>query len=140
MSLREKLERNKTWLVPLVLIVALVAVGFSLWGTQRAGDLPDAVTQGYFTTDDGKTFFAASLTKSAPFDQGGKPAYRAYVYRCGSGAPFVASIGKYATPGGLIELRRVGDTKWVSFGSPEGQALFRAKCPDGSAAEPVEVQ
>jgi hypothetical protein len=51
--------------------------------------------QAFFTTDDGKTWFAADVTNVPPFDRDGKQACRAIVIRCGGGEPFVHHLESY---------------------------------------------
>jgi len=51
--------------------------------------------QAFFTTDDGKTWFAAEVTNIPPFDRDGKQACGAIVIRCGSGEPFVHHLESY---------------------------------------------
>src|SRR5688572_20392754 len=65
------------------------------------------VAQAYYTNDEGKTFFAESSERVYPFDRGGKPVYRAYVYQCGDGQPFVSYIARYtdAAAARLTELK-----------------------------------
>ena len=96
-----------------------------------------------------------------PFDHDGKPAYRAYVYRCGSGAPFVGFLGRRTagsfgtgptntaeamramarhTPlPGAIEVKKPGQTKWVSLNSPQGEDIANLTCPDGGRPQAVFV-
>ncbi|MGN6625707.1 MAG: hypothetical protein ACTHLN_03730 [Tepidisphaeraceae bacterium] len=145
MGMRERIERNKRWLIPVIFGLGLVALFASLWKTQADNALPGSISQAYYTVDDGKSYFADDVNKPFPFDHGGKPAYRAYVFRCGSGKPFVAAIGRQgagAVPentqyhsdksGGPIEIKKPGDDKWFAFASAEGQRIIRGSCPDGA--------
>lgn len=53
------------------------------------------IAAGYFTVDDGATWFADSLDQIPPFTKDGKEAVRAYIFRCGKGKPFVAYLERY---------------------------------------------
>ena len=50
---------------------------------------------GYYSDDDGETFFADTFPKSVPFEHSGRQAYRARVFRCGDGEPFVAWLESF---------------------------------------------
>lgn len=103
----------------------------------------------YFSSDDGKTFFAADAAKMPPFDHEGKPAVQAHVFRCGDEAPFVAYLAQYsdATRGEIasliakkddpqasqhlgelmsrgLEVKKPGETRWVAANSPEAGAIM----------------
>jgi hypothetical protein len=66
---------------------------------------PTVATEAYFTTDDGKTWFADDVKKVPPFDKDGKQAVRAYVYRCAGGEPFISHLERY-TPEGKKALEQ----------------------------------
>ena len=111
----------------------------------------------YFSDDDGATYFLDNLAQEVPFDHNGKLAFRAYVFRCQSGAPFVAFLGrplgassaqpkpaapvnteegiraavKHPASGGALEVKKPGQTTWVPLSSPEGNEIASVKCPDG---------
>ena len=107
--------------------------------------VPERVTEVYYSDDDGKTFFVDDVDKVYPFDRNGKPAYRAYVYRCGDQPPFVHYLGRYTDKakarmaelsaktddpeavGELarlrntaIEVKKPGDANWVPLFSSAG--------------------
>lgn len=89
-------------------------------------------------------------------------AYRAYVYQCEKGKPFVGYLARYPenavnrlhelqgneSPESLeerariteekIEVKKPGETKWVSLFSEEGQNIVRnPECPNGEMAKSV---
>jgi hypothetical protein len=163
MGIREQLNRHPgaAALVVVALFAASVAV-LALWANARRG-VPERVTRVYYSSTDGNTYFADDANRVYPFDHNGTPAYRAYVYRCGDGQPFVSYLARYTDSarsrltelgdspkgdaaaeaaqlrGTAIEVRRPGDTEWVGLFSPGGQEIARhPPCPDGSRAVPVE--
>jgi hypothetical protein len=115
------------------------------------------VSQAFFTVDDGQTWFAADARKLPPFDQHGKPAYRAQVYRCRDGPPFVGYLERYAEADRKrleqllagegahsaeamkllmqVEVKKPGARDWVRQ-TPATMQRFNAvrmpRCPDGS--------
>jgi hypothetical protein len=115
----------------------------------------------FFSDDDGATWFIDDNTKIPPFDRGGKPAYRAEVFECGTGKPFVAYLEKFTAakkqqiqaeladhPENLpallqtpTEIKKPGDAKWLSPDAPGGSAESKAYtrvltqiCPQGTTA------
>jgi hypothetical protein len=169
MSVRKHLNQHPAAaaLVVFGLFGAAAAV-LALWANAQR-PVPDHATRAYYSTTDGNTYFADDITRIYPFDHNGKPAYRAYVYRCGNGQPFVSYLARYtdaararltelagaagAGPAGsdaaaeagqlrstAIEVRRPGDTEWVALFSPAGEEISRhPPCPDGGRAVPVEA-
>lgn len=111
----------------------------------------------FFSDDDGKTWFADDWSKFSPFDHDGMQAYRAHVFRCGDGPPFVGYLESYAEEVKpvlekghpdindiLVAMQRYsdkslvkkpGDAKWVSRGTP---AITTPRCPAGSKLSPQE--
>jgi len=135
MSIREVIEKNKRWLTPSVLVLGVAAIALSFWNTRKTSALPDSITRAYYTVD-GKSYFADDLNKPYPFDHGGQQAYRAYVFTCNGGKPFVGLIGRQANVGakmntGAIEVRKPGEEKWLPFNSPEAQHIIDSLCPGG---------
>ena len=123
--------------------------------------------QCFFTTDDGKTWFADRSTNIPPFDKDGKQAVRAYVFRAADGTEFVDYLERFKpearqvleqanspTPGQKgpdetvvraaftdgRQVKRPGDASWTDGGDMQAAAQVRAvKCPDGSSTgTPVE--
>lgn len=66
----------------------------------------DVVTEAFYSTDDGKTWFVDDAEKIPPFDKDGKPAYRVYVYRCADGKPFISHLERY-TPEAKKKLEEI---------------------------------
>lgn len=161
MQIRQFLNRN-----PAIAIVAvLIVIGICAWviWSQTAGSNVVATpTEGYFTTDDGKTWFTDEVAKLPPFDKDGKQAVRVYLYKCGNGEPQVAylerytqkgkevveryraeqkanptvppkSLGEFAALGqGSMEVKKPGDDKWVNKREGGAVAMMQYSCPDGT--------
>ena len=165
MGVRETLNRNPALTTGLTVAVIVVAAAFIVY--QIAGnETPHPPTpQIFFSTDDGKTYFADDYQKLPPFDVDGKSAVRAYVYTCDARkTTFVAYLerltpdakarvtGEMQRAGGGhntegispetafamsegTEVKRPGDTTWVKRSSPEGQTIQDVKCPAGSTGD-----
>ena len=164
MGLRETLNKNPiitTSVTGGIILICLIVVLYSAFGGGPSS--VDAVAQGYYSTDDGKTFFPENLSNVPPFDHEGQPAVRAYVYRCGNdGTPFVGYLERYS-PGvhdkvvaakssgdmnaGMDseslkgrEVKRPGDANWLNVMTPKASELVaNVKCPDGSTDVPQMV-
>jgi hypothetical protein len=145
-----------------VTLVALSAIYFEQFGRHHSVAAP--LDSAFFSDDDGKTWFADDIGKFPPFNHNGKPAYRAGVFRCGSGELFVAYLERFTDrqkadiqasiakepdqkanwmqyPG---EIRKPGESTWrgIELTSPPAelkayQRLLAPICPDGSNATPV---
>lgn len=167
MSLRETITQNHrvgTAAAGALLLIGVVTVFLQMPGHSA----PESRAQAYFTVDDGKTWFADSLTNLPPFDKDGKQAVRAHVYRCSDGTEFVSYLERFKPdakrtlenlsqpdpnrkgPPDLAalqsayttgrEVKRPGDANWVNTGDFRQAALITAvKCPNGGA-DAVAVQ
>jgi hypothetical protein len=105
MGIRDYLNRNPAVAAGLIAAVMLVAAYVFWTSSTDASSL--RASKVYFTADGGATYFADDAEKIYPFDHNGRPAYRAYVFRCGSEAPFVSYYARYseATKSKLLELQ-----------------------------------
>jgi hypothetical protein len=162
MGLRETINEKPR--VAVAVAGGLVFLGLVAAVLQLRGSAPPAgpeFTRAFFSVDDGKTWFEGDATKLAPFDHEGKPAVRAYVYRCG-GTEFVNHLERYkpdakrtleeaakpdptrtAPPNNMgaiqaahlggREVKRPGDAKWTPAADFRAAgAIIAPKCP-GSA-------
>jgi hypothetical protein len=147
----------------IVTVVALSVLVFQLVRDSRGAQPPS--TKAFYTIDDGKTLFVDDVSKTAPFDHEGKPAYRAHVWRCPDGSTMVSHLSRDANrsfqPTGkaasgtrdfnevAMERARVAslevrdpntpDSEWFPLNSPRGIEITRPTCPDGSPAiEPMD--
>jgi hypothetical protein len=121
------------------------------------GDVQDA--RGFFSSDDGKTWFADEAKNVPPFTKGGKEAVRAHVYRCPDGKQFVVWLERYtpeskkqleaalnAKAGGppslptdapQVEVKLPGAATWVRSTDAKAAAIMTPKCAAGG--EPALV-
>jgi len=157
MGIRETINRNPRIALGAITAVVVVAIGYvvlQVLASRHA--FPNTSPEDYFTTDDGKTFFAASRDNLPPFDHEGKQAVHAYVFECpGTGKRFVGFLERYtaeahkklvetkvADPGIQMngrELKKPGDTTWVRSSDMKAvEKIMDVRCPDGKPAEPVE--
>ncbi|HEY7116231.1 MAG TPA: hypothetical protein VH475_06585 [Tepidisphaeraceae bacterium] len=97
----------------------------------------------YFTTDEGKTWFALESSNRPPFVHDGKPAVRAHVFSCDGGKTmFVGYMSKFSpvVEGPLV--KRPGGTRWSPVGTGAADLVMDVHCPDGTPAPgktPVEI-
>ena len=166
MGIRETLNKNPAITTGATAAIIVIAIGFIVWQLM-GGSQPGIATEAYFSNDDGKTWFADDINKIPPFDKDGKPAYKAYVYKCPGSDPFVSHLERY-TPEGkkameaalsstdpnnpimmedvqltAIEVRKPGQGDpvkgWIRQSHPMAQKVMELKCPDGTTEgiEPV---
>jgi hypothetical protein len=95
MGVREQINQHHKAAVIVsvtLLFVCAVAIAYNIREmTPRRADVPEA----YYTTDDGKTLFSAPSDRLPPFDEAGKQAVRALVFRCEHAEPFVGYLERY---------------------------------------------
>lgn len=155
MSLSTYLNERKAVTISIGAIMILVAIALLTRLLPGSHSLPQRV---YFTVDDGKTWFADSVTNIPPFTKDGKEAVRVHLYRTQGGKQFVAHLERYtaeaklaaekaiaagepppAAP--LTEVKRPGDSKWIPInGDLEAvQEMTSVRSPDSpyEAVEPV---
>jgi hypothetical protein len=155
MGLREIMNRSpKAGMAAAALTVA-GALAVAVLSSSSGGPRPVGEGRAYFTIDDGKTWFADSASNPSPFTKAGKPAYRVFIWRCGTSTPFAShlyrsgggpSTGGTARPtpavaagrtpqpmsGSATEVKRPGAAAWVIANTVEGETIARPQCPDGS--------
>ena len=156
MGVRQWFNDNARLTAAAAAVIVLAAVGLVVMQVlaarpKIASGLPDA----YFTVDDGQTFFVGNSASVPPFDYKGKPAVRAYVFKCGD-ERFVgylerfnpeahkAMTGGTATPQHQIygrELKRPGESTWIKSGDFTAvDKLAEVKCPHNGAHTPEPVE
>jgi hypothetical protein len=163
LGLRESIKSNQFLAVALAGVM-IVGSGIAIF-LQARDDGSVYSGKVYFSNDDGKSFFPDASTRLPPFDKDGKPAYRAHVFECGGKRvtgylsrytaealkalgeanasrgtgkppPNVRQLATIGTTG--TEVKRPGDTKWVSQADAASATRVRTfRCPDGST--PTEV-
>ncbi len=155
MGFREQLNRKPTLsagvvfgLLALLAVWALVVRLTNRASLQAGGEI-------YFSTNDGKTWFANPAMNQPPFDYDGATAVRCYVFRVGDSASFVGyletntpqmydlltgvSHGPGALPAGGTLVKKPGAGTWVPAMSPAGMKITNVTDPAGSGEEPQPV-
>jgi hypothetical protein len=165
LSLREYLNKNPRVAYSIAGAAALLGIGLAAWtmwgGGGGGGVAGRSLPHLFYTVDDGKTYFPETIDKVPPFTTAdNKTAYRAWVFKCKTGEPFVAYVEKYGdaekkrleglfndpakravaveavmSPTAATTLLKkpgTGDTGWVSPGDgAKYEALLQPTCPDG---------
>lgn len=160
MGLRETLNQKRGLTTTIALLLTVAAIGFMLMQMGLAGDSSAVESQGYFSSDDGKTFFVDGADKLPPFEHNGQQAVRAHLYTCGEGkGVFVGYLSRYTaealsklnaakgTPdydrvvdqalADGFEVKRPGDPNWVKRGTPEAAKVANPSCPNGGELKAV---
>jgi hypothetical protein len=97
-------------------------------------------TQLFFTTDDGKTWFADEASKKAPFLHDEKPAVRAHVFSCDGGKKlFAGYLSKFSPIVNESMVKRSGETAWTPVSATTAVKIMDVKCPENWVGKPVEV-
>jgi len=153
-------KRLKAVMAAGLLLTALVFLGVRL-----RGSAPPPPPMAFFTTDEGRTVFVASVTRIPPFEHQGREAVRAMVYTCTQcRTQWVAYLIQYtptaqgilrdagqnlanlrfafdaAGAGGGELVKRPGDTVWVPALDPRAENIRMGGCPNGhpiAMAQPV---
>lgn len=109
MGIRESINQNKPVASILMVVITGIALYFILSSVFGGGGGASVSGGGkaFYSTDDGKTWFADDVNKVPPFDKDGKPAVLAYVYTCDGGkTKFVGSLRRY-TPEAAKKLTEI---------------------------------
>lgn len=156
MGVREMLNRNRGVAVGVTVALLASAIISSIFMHEQSPPAPK--TRAYYTTDDGSTYFVDTIDKVVPFNHDGKPAYRAYVYKCRDEKPFVAYLERYTEEGRVrltnlragpsdtsvakqiaqlqseqAEVKKPRDIVWVSAKSSSAADVINVKCPGGGS-------
>ncbi len=99
MGIRETLNQNPgitTGVTAAIIVIALIIIGVQLFG----GGGRRIQTRGYFTVDDGQTWFVDDIQKIPPFEHNGQEAVRAVMFTCDGGKTiFPAYLERYNAKG-----------------------------------------
>jgi hypothetical protein len=167
-GIRETLNQNPGITTGATIGIIVIAIGFIVW--QLIPSRPSIPTKAYYTTDDSSpeaakaALFVDEIDKIAPFDKGGKQAYRANVFSCDGGkTKWVGWIEKYnaqakqkieaqmasTEPDNIImddarmtgmEVKRPGDKAWIKYNDQTRyQKVMEVTCPDGKV-QGIEMQ
>jgi hypothetical protein len=155
-GIREAVNRNARWAVPLAIVPLLVLV-VVVMRSESGIEAKAKPLQVYFTDDGGKSFFTDDNTKFPPFDRNGKEAVEAFLFTCdGKKTSFVGYMMKY-TPAGQQALyaaeanpqgdytdalekmkpqdilyRAPGSSEWLPSNDPRVAKIRRVTCPGSS--------
>ena len=159
MSLRETMNKNKNISVGITIAIILAAFVF-IYYQIKGESIPEAPPQmAYYTTDEGKTYFADDQMHEVPFDHNGQQAVRAWLYTCGESkekkmgylerytAAFLKQVAQakaskqpmdpmiIVEQGDTIyEVKKPGPGNWVPKAGTTGQKLITPQCPAGQNA------
>lgn len=165
MGIREQLNQHQGMTVGVTAGIIVLAIGLAVWYASSSGNANAGGTEttGFFTDDDGKSFFIDDGRKIPPFDRNGKPAYGCYVFTNDGGkTKYVAWLYRYteqgrkhleelrASKGGQIvpspfsnievKLPGTGDKGWVRSTDPKALEIQRPPSSNGPMAEQVHPE
>lgn len=159
MGIRDVLNKNKSAVVILMILLVAGAIALGMWLNQPGADAFDVALMAYYSVDDGRTYFVDAANKLTPFDHQGKQAYSVRVYRCpDKPGPVVGYLErieeknrlaaeqatKAQKPTGDIErlvsahreVKRPGETTWVNANTPAGERVCSAPCANALVVMP----
>jgi hypothetical protein len=160
MGVRESFRRNPAILVGIFAICVALMLG--IWfvrAKEERGEPASGLQKSWYTTDDGRTWFAGPGNKVVPFEHQGKTAYRCYVWTCDGGkTKFVSHLERLnptvrsrygpqeqVEPWKLIpgaeQVKRpdTGGAGWVDAASPGAAAITKPICVAGKDEIPSPV-
>jgi hypothetical protein len=147
------MNKNKNISVGVTIGIIVLALIF-IWYQIKGESIPEAPPAlAYYTTDDGKTFFAEDQLHETPFQKDGAEAVRAWRYTCGDSKDMKVAYLERNTAefrkqletakkanqpmdpmiiveqgDAIYEVRKPGTTQWIKKMSPAGQKLIAAPC------------
>lgn len=167
MSIRESMARHTPVWGGVGACLILVALGVITWQL-TSSEVKSRGENAFYTIDDGQTMFVDERSKSVPFEYKGKPAYRVHAWRCEDGSMIISHLSRDRVQlpndgGGVatsvtrdreiqdmareqsrmvgVEVRDPGSPPdaWFPIDSPQGRAITKPTCGDGSIAiEPID--
>jgi hypothetical protein len=156
-SLREQINQRSVVFGGITGVVVLLLIALVFWelfgGRQPARVSTEKV---YYTTDDGRTWFADDSRNVPPCEHDGAMAVRCMVFKCSSSAPFAGYLEELTPqahdemmasaqhssmlPFGGILVKKPGAKNWVLSYTPEGAKIINdVHCPAGSGERPQSV-
>ena len=159
MGAREWIEKNKNLSTAASVVLLVIGIGYMVY--QFLPERPQ--TKEWYTIDDGKTWFRDSIRKVPPFQQDGKEAVLAKVYKC-HGQTYVGYMKRYkpeakrkmeeyraaedagkptdginiAGTDWQLEFKRPGEKQWYSDLDKRAE-IMDVKCPHGTKEDPLIV-
>jgi hypothetical protein len=169
-GIRQTLNKRPLLTAGATLLATALVVALVLWRGlgHSAGGGGGAQVQGWFTTDDGATWFVDDISRLPPYQTAdGRTAVKVHLYRCGPGCGkdevFVAFLerltpqarqalagqpaqgknpyaGMTALYGGsAVEVKLPGKGAWVAINAQEAAKIVTPRCPHGHGGEPEAV-
>jgi hypothetical protein len=164
MAIREFIDKHSV--IATVVALLLVVGGIAYIVRSATAPPPTMSTDGYYTTDEGKTVFVDALSHLPPFEHDGQTASRVWMYSCDEGkTKFPGFLERY-TPvakariesamldfnSGKTHMAPVvgpGDTEvkkpgpgnpWVSRANyQEAQKIITIRCPAGGGSAEIQL-
>lgn len=152
MDVRETINEYRRMVIGMLVTAVAIAIALAFYFSigsknSHAGSGPP---QEWFTTDDGRTWFADDARKFPPYEYQGKTAYRCRVWTCDDGkSSFVSHLERY--PAAVkkklesmqlqdardsFEIRMIevkppltGDRGWVEIRNPAAEAITTPRSP-----------
>jgi hypothetical protein len=162
MGIREQIQNRRSFAVSIAGLFIVMAVGLIVWN--NSSGLPSKQEKAFYSDDNGKSWFEDDINKVSPFDHNRKQAVRVYLYRAGSGQPFVGYLARLNEAGhkqmlDLMGKPRSGETideinklintnlevkkptgdKWVLISSPDAGSIITPTPPSGQSGELAAV-
>jgi hypothetical protein len=155
-GLRDQANQKATITGGVIVGVIVILVGIIILQLRANHESTASGDKMFYSSDDGRTWFADAVEKIPPFDHEGEPAVRCYVFKTSSSAPFVGYMETYTQalhdqlagltkspapidPWSATLVKRPGDANWVLEMSPPGQRIVNVRAPGGSAEQPQPV-
>jgi hypothetical protein len=150
------MNQNKNISVGITIAIILAALVF-IYYQIKGESIPEAPpAMAYYTTDEGKTFFAEDQMHETPFDHNGQQAVRAWLYTCGTSTDKKLGYLERYTPAFLkqlaqskssnqpldpmiiveqgdtiYEVKKPGTGTWIPKAGAAGQRMITPQCPAG---------
>jgi hypothetical protein len=158
-GIRETLNKNQKVALPILIGVVAIAGFLAIKGIKEYLWPPKPEfkpPKGWYTTDEGATWFEGDYYGIAPIEHQGKQAVRVYLFKCGQdGQKFAGYLERFSKKGkeeiekrdpkqrgGMMEewesekfVKKPGaGERWYKFGDSQYEQIMTIKCPDGSFA------
>lgn len=122
MGIRDQLTENRSSGMAIgvgMVAIAAAVLAYTFWPPKQAD-----LSRAYYSDDDGKTWFADSAFRVAPFDHNGKQAVVAHIYNYAGGSKeFCAYLAKF-TPDAKAKLEAAITDATKAGKSPDSVSLY----------------
>jgi hypothetical protein len=148
LGIRETMNRHPK--ISAAVVACAIGIGAVAIGIEIRSNSGAPPAENFFTIDDGKTWFADSVSNLPPFDYNGAKAVRCYVFK-GKNGTFAGLLEKYSDdtlqqlahetnkPSSIpVMVKKPGEKEWKNVGpDQEAMMLMHTTASDGSDAENV---